>query len=120
MSSKMSNFVRSVPGRVSVFAAASCLWAGTFAVAQAAPAPDGVPSVVISFKDLNLATAEGTRTLYKRITEAARQVCPLMNARDAELVVSTHACREAAIARAVRDINNPQLAALLAEHAKRG
>ena len=113
--------IRSARGRIGLLIATSVL-AGAAGIANAAtPAPvDAVPSVAVSYSDLNIASAEGARTLYTRIAAAARQVCPLADARDAEQVVSTHACRDAAIARAVHDINSPQLAALQAEHDKRG
>jgi UrcA family protein len=122
MTSEFSKSIRSATNRNSMWLAASLL-VGTLGIAHAGtptPVEDNVPSVAVSYGDLNIASAEGARTLYARIAAAARQVCPRLDVRDVEMTASVHSCREAAIARAVRDINDPRLAALQAEHAKRG
>jgi UrcA family protein len=113
------NYNRSPLSRVAVLAA--CLLAGTLGVARAAaPLEDG-PSLVVSYGDLDLSSADGVRALYKRIALAAREVCPREGGLDLAGVTFAHACRAAAIERAVARINNPQLAALSsAEHTKRG
>jgi UrcA family protein len=104
-------------GRIAVLTAS--LLAGAFGVAHAATPLDEVPTVVVKYGDLDLSTRDGARALYKRISYAAAEVCP-EDSRDLARHAQAQACREAAIARAVRDINRPQLAALHDAHTKRG
>jgi UrcA family protein len=101
-------------GRIAVLTAS--VLAGAFGVAHAA-APD-IPTMVVKYGDLDLSTQDGTRALYKRIAFAAAQVCPAVDSRDLARNAHAQVCRDAAIARAVRDVNSPQLAALY--DAKRG
>jgi len=108
---------RGLAGRVAVLAA--CLLAGPLGVAQAAPARD-VPQVVVSYGDLDLSSSDGVRELYRRIAAAAGEVCPYADARELGQVAVNRACRNAAISRAVRQVNSPQLVALRAEHVKHG
>jgi UrcA family protein len=95
---------------------AGCLLAGTLSVAQAASpeatAVGAVPTMVVSYGDLNLSTTEGNATLLQRITTAARRVCPLEDSRNLARAAYSNSCRAEAVARAVHDINSPQLAAL--------
>ena len=118
MTAATFNSNRMLMGRAAMLAA--CLLAGTSGVALAASPQDDVPSMVVAYGDLDLSTAEGTRTLYKRISTAARQVCPFEDSRDLARLALSHACREQAIARAVHDVNSPRLAALHADRVKRG
>ena len=96
-----------------------CLLVGSLGVAQAAPS-DEVRSIVVQYGDLDLSTAVGARALYSRISAAARLACPYPDTKELALYVKNTACREAAIEHAVNAVNSPQLAALQAEHAKRG
>ncbi len=112
MTSQTSNSTRMTPARIAISAA--FVLASSLGIANAAPPADNVRSAVVSYGDLNIRSAEGAQALYRRIAAAARQVCPLPDPRDLVRAGSVHACREAAIARAVRDINNPPLAALQA------
>jgi UrcA family protein len=111
-----SNGVR--VGRVAVLV--GCLLAGSVGAAQAATSTDEVPSVVVRYGDLDLSTTEGARTLYQRISVAARQVCPVEFTKVLSLVGKNRACREAAIERAVNAVNNPRLATVRSEHVNRG
>jgi UrcA family protein len=97
-----------------------CLLAGSFGVAQAATPADDVPKVVVSYSDLDLSTTEGARVLYKRISFAAQQVCPYQDDKALARVAVNHACREAAIERAVNSVHSAQLAAVRSERVKRG
>jgi len=108
---------RGLPGRVAVLAAS--LLAGSLGVAHAAT-PQDLPQVVVSYSDLDLSSSDGVRELYTRIASAASEVCPYADARELRQVALNRACRNAAISRAVRDVNSPQLVALRAEHVKRG
>src|SRR5262245_11207313 len=41
------------------------------------PSPDdAIPQVSVNYSDLNLATEEGSRALYRRLVAAAERVCP--------------------------------------------
>ena len=106
-----------LPGRVAVLAVS--LLAGSLGVAHAAPAQD-VPHVVVSYGDLDLSSSEGVRELYQRIASAATRVCPYADSRELAQTMVYRSCRDAAISRAVREVKSPQLAALRAEHTKRG
>src|SRR2546429_8872336 len=96
----------------------ACLIVGASAYA-AAPA-DPSPSVRVSYHDLDLATEQGTQALYARIVLAARRVCEVSDIRKLAEVAAANACREQAIARAVRDVNNPRLAAIYTAHQRHG
>jgi UrcA family protein len=96
------------------------LLAGSLGVAQAATGYGEPPAVVVSYSDLDLSTTAGAKTLYVRISRAARAVCPFEDAADLPRKVKNYACREAAIERAVSAINSTQLAAIRTEHVKRG
>lgn len=106
-------------GRLTLLAAA-CLLTGSLGVAQAASPTDSAPTVVVSYRDLDLSTVTGVQTLYKRISVAARQVCPFEGSKELARIALANSCRRAAIEHAVSDIHSPQLAALHAERAKRG
>ena len=109
---------RTNKSRIAVLAA--CVLAGSLGVAQAAAPPDDVPTVVVRYGDLDLSTQEGVQTLYKRISSAARQVCPSADPRMLASLDYSHACRAAAVARAVSQVHSSQLAALHAERVKHG
>jgi len=109
------------PGRRLVLAC----WAAVAAAALtttsfASPPSDSAPSVRVRFDDLNLSSARGTSALYHRIQNAARQVCPDYGSRDLVLVAAADHCRSEAVARAVNELHNPQLAMLHASHASGG
>jgi UrcA family protein len=107
-----------------------CAIAGTLAAAMlalgsAAPAgaavPSGtVPSTVVSYGDLNLATEAGVRALYLRIVGAARQICGAPDNRDLPEMRLSSNCRKEAIARGVQAVGNPLLVALHAAHGGHG
>ena len=98
----------------------ACLMVGASATAYAAAPADPSPSVRVSYHDLDLATEQGTQALYARIVLAARRVCEVSDIRKLAEVAAANACREQAIARAVRDVNNPRLAALYTAHQRHG
>jgi UrcA family protein len=105
-----------------------CTLAGALGVAQAAPpsdavtvnASDEIPTVVVRYGDLNLATEAGAKALYKRISVAAQEVCPVNDQRSLAQIAYSHTCRTEAVARAVHEVNSPQLAALQAGRSNRG
>jgi UrcA family protein len=97
-----------------------CLLAGSLGVAQAAAPANDVPSVVVSFGDLDLSTTDGANALYKRISAAAHKVCPFEDSVHPLEVALNNSCRTAAIARAVGKVNNAKLATVWNEHVNRG
>ncbi len=109
---------RTNKGRIAMLAAGVLL--GSLGVAQAGAPQDDVPRVVVRYADLDLSTQEGVQTLYKRISSAARLVCPATDPRTLVKFSEGRTCREAAIARAVSSVHSSQLAALHAERVKRG
>ena len=96
----------------------ACLIVG--ASAYAAAPTDPSPSVQVSYHDLNLATEHGTQTLYGRIVSAAHKVCAARDIRILAAVAAARACEAQAIAQAVRDVNNPRLAAVYSAHQPQG
>ena len=118
MTAQTSSRNRTRFGRTAVLVA--CVLSGSIGAANAAIPGEEVPAVVVAYSDLDLGTDEGVHALYSRISFAASHVCPFQDAMDAERVAVFKSCRDAAIARAISEIKSPQLAALRAEHAKRG
>jgi UrcA family protein len=57
--------------------------------------------------------------LYHRIVRAAREVCPDQS-RDLAAQATVRQCREQAVAHAIQEINNSELAALYVTSSKRG
>jgi UrcA family protein len=94
--------------------------AGVMAVgAASAASPDsGVPTVVVQYSEQSLATDGGVNDLYRRITNAAKQVCPTASIREFRALRQVEECRDQAVARAIRQIDNSRLAALYATHSK--
>jgi UrcA family protein len=87
--------------------------------AGAAAVADDVSRLTLRYSSDSLATDAGARNLYHRIVRAAQEVCPLTPG--THLVAAAVAeCRAQSVARAVREINNPRLAALLSGDFRRG
>jgi UrcA family protein len=87
--------------------------------ASAATVDGDALSVVVKYAEQSLATDEGVHTLYRRITYAAKQVCP-DESRDPARQLKVEQCRSEAVARAIRQVDNSRLAALHAAHSKNG
>ena len=69
-------------------------------------------SLAVHYEDLDLATEEGSRELYARIVTAAGRVCPERFSRDLTQAARGHECFTNAVARAVSEVGNAQLAAV--------
>jgi UrcA family protein len=87
------------------------LWA-TAAHADSVKVSDGVPSLLVKYADLDLSTDAGARTLYARLAAASKRVCPDPGSRDLRMLSLTGTCRQQALDRAVRAVNNTALAAV--------
>jgi UrcA family protein len=88
--------------------------------AGAASLDSDVPSVVVKYSEQSLATDEGVYALYRQIKNAAKEVCPAEQTRDLKRQSLIQECRNQAVARAIRQIDNSRLAALHAGHSKNG
>jgi UrcA family protein len=100
------------PTRVRALLLVGCVLGIGSSIAHAATATEDVPSVTVQYSALDLTSDEGARNLYRRIATAAQAVCPEADQRDLDGFARSKACRSDAIARAVRDIHSPRLAAL--------
>ncbi len=81
--------------------------------ASAATSDDDVLSVAIHYDPQSLDTDSGARMLYRRIVNAAAEVCPQFS-NPRWISDAVRRCREEAVAHAVMKINNPRLAAIYA------
>jgi UrcA family protein len=88
--------------------------------ASAAGLDSDVPSIVVKYSDQNLATDDGALALYRRLTSAAKRVCPDASTKDLSRLAIAQRCQNEAVARAIRQIDNSRLAALHAAHSKNG
>ena len=82
----------------------------------------GLPSVKVTYSDLNLASDKGANTLYRRIVSAAHQVCGAdeVDIRDLATLAQTQSCERQAIAHAVDAVHSPRLASAYSAHLRHG
>jgi UrcA family protein len=78
------------------------------------------PTRVVRYSTETLTSNDGLQDLYRRIQFAAKQVCPDSYSKDLHANQLVKACREQAVANAIHQINNPQLAALHDSSSKKG
>jgi UrcA family protein len=97
-----------------------CLLGATMIGTAAATPVDDAPSIVVKYDARSLATEPGIRELYRRLESAARRVCPTESSRDLAGGTVAKQCRETAVARAIRQINDPRLAEMQVHRKKRG
>ena len=69
-------------------------------------------SIIVRYSDLDLARAEGARTLYGRIQNAARRACSPEEYGIYSLRQNYRACVTKAVREAVGKVNKPTLTAL--------
>jgi UrcA family protein len=113
--SKLTNLPRAL-----AFAGAFAAMTFTATASYAAPQAGDAPEVTVRYSDLNLSTTDGASELYRRISVAARQVCPDVYSRDLRTSVAGERCEANAVAKAVRELNSPQLALIYAAHVSHG
>jgi UrcA family protein len=78
--------------------------------AHCADEPTVIPTVTVSYADLNLSDAAGVRLLYQRIVAAAQRVCgPEVNNTDPNPVTPRERCIAEAVSRAVNNVGSPAL-----------
>jgi UrcA family protein len=84
---------------------------GTGNPAQASEPDNTVAHKVVSFRDLNVNSAEGAEVLYRRIRSAAHEVCADPLRYDlSELALKP--CINEAMSRAIAQVNSPMLTSL--------
>jgi len=86
---------------------AACL--SPLSAVAAAASDQAVPARTVHFADLDLTNAEGAGALYGRIREAAKQVCEPGDPSNLHQLAFSQRCTEAAIGRAINDVNAPLL-----------
>jgi len=91
-----------------------------YAGAVSAATPDDELSVTVHFKPQNLNTEDGARALYRRLVNAAVEVCPADSSSPHWISDAVRQCREQSVARAVRQINSPKLVAVYTANSKNG
>jgi UrcA family protein len=110
-------------GRGAKLALVALVAAGVLGVGTAAAADtgsDGPARVVVKYSEQSLSTDIGVKQLYAQIVRAANQVCPSASTWNLMLQQRIQECRNQAIARAVHQVGNSQLAALYAIHSTNG
>jgi len=69
------------------------------------------PTYAVHFEELNLNSAAGTESLYRRIRRGAETVCRDLDGREISKQALHERCEEEAIARAVAEVGHPRLTA---------
>ena len=119
----MGRFITTVIG-ASKAKIALLLLAGLMGAIAAGAAPAGsdndVPRVVVKYSEASLGNEAGVADLYRRITVAARQVCPTAQVGDFLSQIVAKECQDAAVSRAIQQIDNSRLARLYAARSKNG
>jgi UrcA family protein len=95
-----------------VVAAFGVLTAGAFAAnAQRVETVAQIPSVAVSYEDLNLNTSAGVDALYARLRAASRSVCDVGQRRALGDVMASRSCYRQVLETAVGNANLPTLTA---------
>jgi UrcA family protein len=90
------------------------LWACTFPMAAVAETPSQPPSkLIVKYSDLDLTRVSGVVELYRRLEQAAQQVCTAVTETG---IAPSAACVSDALSRAVSEINEPALTRYAAAH----
>ena len=84
------------------------------AFASVASQANDAPQIKVSYAKVNLSSPQGAALLYKRLTYAAKEVCPdpAFESRTFLNEQATQDCRTHAVEGAVISINSPQLTAV--------
>ncbi len=93
-------------------AAFGVLMSGSFAAnSQSAEAAAQMPSVIVSYGDLNLHTSAGVDALYARLRSASRSVCKVGQRRALGDVMESRSCYRQVLETAIGNANLPTLTA---------
>ena len=99
---------RSVPWTAALASATCLLAVGAASAAEATVRQH----CTVNYRDLDLSTPAGAKTLYIRIQRAAHDVCGYTDLADIHQAEANRQCRGHAIADAVYDVHSPLLTAL--------
>jgi UrcA family protein len=102
---KISNYTKQI---AMASAAAICVASVTMG-AHADEASVTAPAHTVHYSDLNLNTPAGISVLYKRIRNAAEQVCGDVNSRRLGEAAAAKACVDHAVYVSVHSVNNVKL-----------
>lgn len=80
---------------------------------------DGLPTRIVSYADLDVTKPAGAKTLYRRITVAAQQVCTIPGYTSLGEQASERICMKKAIDAAVQDVQSAALADQHGQHSTR-
>jgi len=108
-----------VPGRRLATLAVFSLAAFAIPLVSVAATQDA-PSVQVRYDDLDLSRADGVKALYRRIRNAAENVCGAAETRSPALTRQWRDCFHTAVDDAVRTVDRPMLSSLHAEMISRG
>jgi UrcA family protein len=108
MAMSMSRLIVKTTSAAATLACAVIFSTGGIAAASSG---DGALQQVVSYGDLNLKTADGVAALYHRIRAASTRVCAPLESRELAKLSKWQSCMHDATARAVADINVPELTA---------
>jgi UrcA family protein len=107
--------VRCLSVSCAAIALAGSLLAATPAHAGAAPERR---AVIVRYNDLNLDSATGAGTLYRRIGSAARTVCGREEVSSLAEALQFQRCYDSAVARAIAAVGSPMLSRLAGRTAR--
>jgi UrcA family protein len=110
MAMSMSRLIVKTTSAAATLACAMIFSTGGIAAASTGEAP---LQQVVSYGDLNLKTADGVAALYHRVRAASTHVCAPLESRELSKLSKWQSCLHDATARAVADINVPELTAYL-------
>jgi UrcA family protein len=79
---------------------------------------DGVNTYIVRFPDLDLSKADGVTVLYRRLRQAAANVCRPLQSRDLAMATKYGQCVDHAIAGAVTSVGSPMLSQYHASQTK--
>jgi UrcA family protein len=83
---------------------------------QTARADESAPQVKVSYADLNLSSMQGAEALYRRIKNAAGEVCYPREEKNLALMATRRACIHTAMSDAVTHVGSPTLMAVYNTH----
>jgi UrcA family protein len=112
-SSIKNSSTKNIRGRLTLINAAVALTVGLMVIPAYASGPlDSAPTKVVKFQDLDVGTSAGIAALYGRISAASRHVCGADDGdKDLHGQSIRQACVKEAEARAIAQVNVPELAA---------
>jgi UrcA family protein len=103
------NRLTKVSSTVLMFAAFACGFG--VEVAKAGAGDESPLSVLVNYRDLNLADTTGVQTLYRRLRHASQRVCAPLESRELARRHAYDTCVATALANAVATIANVRLTA---------